>query len=367
MDIKVFGSPHRYYQGPGALELLPEISAGIGNPPALIVDADVLEMNRARLEDIFAATPHCLIPFRGEVTSPSMDLLAQQAREAGAGVIIGMGGGKALDAGKGCAVRTGLRFVSVPTIASNDSPVATGLAVYDDMHRLVSLESLGRNPEAVVVDTRLIAQAPRRFLLAGIGDAIAKKFEGEASVAADGLNAHFARQTHAAGFIADGCYRTIREHAVDALAVAGSGEPNEAFEAIVEANILLAGIGFENMGLSTAHGLPRALVRIPTVDRAPHGFHVAYGLLVQLAAEGRDDAFQEDMLAFYTAIGLPRSLTEMGLDRVEPDILREIAANVTAAPEGAYLVVPYEPDALVTAIEQVELRFAKQIRSSQDA
>jgi len=357
--LRIFGSPHRYCQGPDALDFLPGICEEIAPAPALIVDGDVLEMTRDQLESLFAGRAHCLIAFRGEVTAPAMEQLAARAREAGAGVIVGMGGGKALDAAKGCAVRTGLRFVAVPTVASNDSPVATGLAVYDDAHRLVALETLGRNPEAVVVDTRLIARAPRKLLLAGIGDAIAKKFEGEASAAVGGLNAHFARQTRAAGYIADGCYRTIRECAVEALSVAGTGEPNEAFEAIVEANILLAGLGFENMGLSTAHGIPRALVRVPGVASAPHGFHVAYGVLVQLAAEQRDDAFLDDILAFYAEIGLPRSLIEMAAGAIAPELLREIAVNAAVAPAGAYLVVPYETEALVAAMERIEHRFAQ--------
>lgn len=365
--LRIFGSSHRYYQGPDALDHLPGICEGIAHTPVLIVDSDVLEMTRPRLEAMFAGRPHGLLAFRGEVTTSSMEDLSADARASGAGVIVGMGGGKALDAAKGCAVRTGLRFVSVPTVASNDSPVATGLAVYDDAHRLVALESLGRNPEAVVVDTRLIARAPRKFLLAGIGDAIAKKFEGEASAAVGGLNAHYARQTRAAGYIADGCYRTIREHAVEALTAAGTGQPNEAFEAIVEANILLAGLAFENMGLSTAHGVPRALVRIPAVGGAPHGFHVAYGVLVQLAAEGRDAAFLGDLMAFYAAIGLPRSLTAMGLDAVEPDLLREIAVNAAVAPDGAYLVIPYTTDELVTAMHRIEALHARSVADGQHA
>lgn len=366
-DLKIFGSPHRYFQGPGALDLLPEICDLAGGTPALVVDADVLDMTRGNLTSLFDEKPHCLLPFSGEVTFAALDGLARQACEAGSGVIVGMGGGKALDAAKGCAVRTGLRFVAVPTIASNDSPVATGLAVYDGAHRLVALESLGRNPEAVVVDTSLIARAPRKFLLAGIGDALAKKFEGEASAAVGGLNAHYARQTQAARYIADGCYRTIREHAVEALAAAGTGQPNEAFEAVVEANILLAGLAFENMGLSTAHSLPRALGRIPGADRVAHGLHVAYGVLVQLAAEGRDAAFLGDLMAFYAAIGLPRSLTAMGLERIEPDLLHEIAVNAAVAPDGAYLVVPYSTDELIAAMNRIEELHAGSVVEGQHA
>ena len=356
-DIRVFGSPHRYYQGPGALDRLPAICADIGRLPFLVVDADVRKLVESRLVELFAGRPHQVADFRGEVTVNLMDELAGRARAAGADLVVGMGGGKTLDVAKGCAIRIGARFVSVPTVASNDSPAASALAVYDEHHRMVAVESLGRNPEAVVVDTQLVAGAPAQFLLAGIGDAIAKKFEGEGSQAFGGLNAHYTRQLRTGAYIANGCYETIRAFGEQAMAAAGSGVPNEAFEAVVEANILMAGLGFENMGLSLAHGLTRGLVRTPHVDRAPHGYHIAYGVLVQLAAEGRSDAYIADLAGFYKRIGLPRSLTELGLDEATPDVLRAIAENTAVAPKGAYLVVGYDADALVAAMEATEMRF----------
>lgn len=363
-NIRVFGSPHRYYQGPGALDRLPAVCADIAQRPFLIVDADVLRLVGDRLKTLFGGRSNSIVPFRGEVTIAAMDALAAHAKADGADLIVGMGGGKALDVGKGCAIRAGLRFVSVPTVASNDSPTATGLAVYDDQHRMVAVESLGRNPEAVVVDTQLIAGAPAQFLRAGMGDAIAKKFEGEASQRHGGRNAHFSYQLRTAAFVADGCYRTIREFGVAAMAAAGTGMPNEALEAVVEANILMAGLSFENMGLGIAHGLTRGLVRTPVVDKAPHGFHVAYGTLVLLASEGRSDAFIQDVLDFYGEIGLPRSLTELGMTQIDPEVLRDIAANTAVAPKGAYLLVPVGADALVAAMEDIERRYQNLPRST---
>jgi glycerol dehydrogenase len=353
-EVRIFGAPPRYYQGPGALDSLPRVCAGMATKPLLIVDADVLGLIGGRLQTLFADVPHVVAPFRGEVTAAAMDEIARDAAASGADLIVGIGGGKALDVGKGCARRTGRPFVSVPTVASNDSPTSIALAVYDDQHQMVAVESLDGSPAAVVVDTGLIAGAPAGFLRAGIGDAIAKKFEGEASQRNGGVNAHHTFQLRTAGYIADGCYRTIREFAVDALAAAGSGVPTPALEAVVEANILMAGLAFENMGLGVAHGITRGLVRLPAVARAPHGFHVAYGTLVLLASEHRDEKFLEDFIQFYRKIGLPCSLTDMGLARIEPDVIREIAANTAVAPAGAYLLVPVGADELVAAIERVE-------------
>lgn len=356
--VRIFGSPPRYYQGPGALDLLPRVIAETGTRPAIVVDKDVLKLVAERLSTLLAGTDHVLLPFDGEVTVTAMDGLAQQARQAGVDLIVGMGGGKALDAGKGAALRSTLRFISVPTVASNDSPTGMALAVYDDQHRMAAVEAMPRNPEAVIVDTGLIAQAPARFLLTGIGDALAKKFEAEASLRDGGTSAHRAPQLRTAFYIADGCYRTIREHGVAAMATAGSGVPDAAFEAVVEANILMAGLGFENGGLGLAHGLTRGLVRVPEVDRAPHGFHVAYGLLVLLAVEGRDEAFVADLEQFYRLIGLPLSLHDLGLKSITPEIVAEIARHTATAPAGAYLVVSASAEQIVAGIGQAERRAA---------
>jgi len=366
-EVRIFGAPTRYYQGPGALDLLPRVCAGLAEMPFLVVDADVLAFVGDRLKTVFASAPHVVAPFRGEVTAAAMDEIADQVRASGADLVVGIGGGKALDVGKGCARRTGRPFVSVPTVASNDSPTSIALAVYDDHHQMVAVEALAGSPHAVVVDTRLIAGAPAAFLRAGIGDAIAKKFEGEASQRHGGVNAHHSFQLRTAGYIADGCYRTIRESAADALMAAGTGNPTPALEAVVEANILMAGLAFENMGLGVAHGITRGLVRLPAVARAPHGFHVAYGTLVLLASEHRDDAFLEDFMQFYREIGLPCSLTDMGLERIEPEVIREIAANTAVAPAGAYLLVPVGAAELVAAIERVEAMAIRTGRGKENA
>lgn len=354
--IKVFGSPSRYYQGPDALDLLRPLCADMGGQPTIVIDADVLNRVGDRLHALLVDIPHQIIPFRNEVTVREMDALANQARTFGAGLIVGMGGGKALDAAKGAALRCRLRFVSVPTIASNDGPIGMALAVYDDGHSIAAIEAMPRNPEAVIVDTKLIAGAPSQFLRCGIGDALAKKFEAEASVRDGGLSAHFAPQLRTGLYIADGCYHTIREFGVAAVAVAGSGEPNQAFEAVVEANILMAGLGFENGGLGLAHGLTRGLVRTPIVERAPHGFHVSYGLLVQLTVEGRDEAFVADIEGFYRTIGLPLSLADLGLTTISRAQIEAIATYTTAAPKGAYLIVSASAAQIAEGIQQVERR-----------
>src|SRR5690606_8613754 len=105
----------------------------------------------------------------------------------------GFGGGRALDTAKGVARRTGLPFVSVPTVASTDAPATRGVVIYDDAHNLAAIEQMEENPAFVIVDTAIISAAPARFLRGGIGDALSTKFEADAHWAGAGLTKHGTR------------------------------------------------------------------------------------------------------------------------------------------------------------------------------
>jgi len=75
--------------------------------------------------------------------------------------------------GKIVADRLGIPVVVVPTIASTDAPCSACAVVYNEEGVVVRVEYQKRNPDLVLVDSEIIAQAPERFLVAGMGDALA--------------------------------------------------------------------------------------------------------------------------------------------------------------------------------------------------
>lgn len=351
--LRTFGSPSRYIQGPGAFARLGSMVSEMAERPLMVIDADVLALLRSRVAESFEGRALTVLPFSGEVTVAAIERLVEQGRASSADLVICVGGGKGLDAAKGVARRLDLPFVTVPTIASNDSPTGRSLAVYDDDHVLVAIEATRSSPELVLVDTALIAGAPARFLLAGMGDAIAKKFEAERA-AADGASNFFdGSATSLALIIADGCYRTLRKHGAAALAAVRAGVPDAALEAVVEANVLLAGLGWENGGLSFAHAVTRGLVK-SRAGKAAHGFHVAYATLVQLAIEQRDDETIADLAGFFREVGLPRSLAEIGMPDPTNDEIVEIARLTLLGPAGGRIIVSASEQDIVAAITRIE-------------
>lgn len=348
MSMRILGAPRRYIQGPGALAQLPGLVEEFGRAPFVVADPVALEREGSPLPGAPVAR------FAGEITLAEIDRLAGLAREAGAGLVVAMGGGKAIDAGKGVARALGRPIVVVPTIASNDAPTSRLIVVYDEDHRIREVLMLPHNPDVVLVDTAIIARAPRRLLAAGIGDALSKTFEARACAAAGGRNFFGGTTPLAALALADACYATIRRHGEAALACTERGAPDAALEAVVEAAVLLSGLGFESGGLSLAHSLTRGLTAHPQLAGALHGELVAYGTLVQIVHEGPDTASAAEIATFCRACGLPVRLADLGLPEPTPADIAAITGPTLAAPHMRHLARPATPESLAAAIRTVE-------------
>ncbi|MES3021828.1 MAG: glycerol dehydrogenase [Pseudomonadota bacterium] len=310
--MRIFAATSRYIQGAGQLDQLGRHTRELGAHAVLVADAAVLDLLRGRIARSFADAGVALrvLAFPGEVTHAAIDAMLAPARAGGADVVVGVGGGKALDAAKGVARALGVRLVCVPTIASNDGPASASIAVYNEQHQMVEVQQLRRNPDLVLVDSEVVAQAPLRFFLAGIGDAISKKFEAEACLKAGALTLFGAHASHTGLMAAQACYDLIRLHGEAAVEAVREGRVTDEVESVIEATVLLSTISFENGGLSVAHAIARGLPYLERARGSLHGAHVAYGLLVQLTLERRP-AMVAELAAFYRRIGLPTRLADL--------------------------------------------------------
>ncbi|NUT76871.1 glycerol dehydrogenase [Pseudomonas sp. C1C7] len=330
----VFGSPGRYVQGTEVLAQAGTYLAHCGRRAVVVIDSFVLGLIRSRLDDTCAQTDVQLhyITFDGEITADGIADLRSAAATIEFDMILAVGGGKCIDAGKALAHSSGRALITMPTVASNDAPTSKNYVVYDAYHQLSEVGHLLVSPRYVLVDTALIAQAPRQFLLAGIADALTKKFEAEQCFKSKGVNMFGARPALSGLALARECYQVIRQYAEPALAQAGTGEVTPAFDHLIEAVLLMSGLGFESGGLSIAHAMTRGLSKIPGAQQQVHGWQVAYGLLVQLVLEDRDAGLMGDLLSFYRRIGLPRNLAELGVSRFDEALLMQIAEPTLNAP-----------------------------------
>jgi len=97
---------------------------------------------------------------------------------------------------------------------------------------------------------------------------------------------------------------------------------------VIEANILLSGVGFESGGLAAAHGLHSGLTVLPDTVKALHGEKVAFTTLVQLQMEEkhhkRSGAVFAQLAAFYRKVGLPLTLKQLGINGTESEVLLKV-------------------------------------------
>lgn len=335
--LSVFTAPGRYTQGKGATAALGrEMSAlGLEGPVLIIASKTVIGLLeptwRSSLEE--SGLEHAVHRFSGECSLAEIERVKAAARELEARTIVGAGGGKVLDTARAAAADLRLPVVNCPTVASSDAPCSALSVVYSEEGIFQDYRFYKKNPDLVLVDTAVIAQAPPRLLVAGMGDALATWFEARTCVAGRVKNMRGGGSTRSAAALAELCYRTLIEDGASALRAVESKVVTPALERLVEANTLLSGLGFESSGLAAAHAVHNGLTAAPGTHDYLHGEKVAFGLLVQLVLEGADRATFEQVLTFSSEVGLPITLGEIGLSELPADLLGQVARRATAPGE----------------------------------
>ncbi len=356
--LSVFSSPARYVQGPDATQRLPAelLRSGLRGPYLVVASPSASRLLQAVWASSFSAEGLALteVLFSGECSHEEIGRLVDVAQRIGAQSLIGAGGGKTLDATRAAAAALGLPVVCCPTTAASDAPCSALSVIYDASGAFEECLFYPRNPDLVLVDTRVIAKAPVRQLIAGMGDALATRFEAEASRKAFRMNVVGGFSTMAAAALADLCYRTLLSDGEAAVESCKAGAVTPALERIVEANTLLSGLGFESGGLALAHSIHNGLTVAPETHDRLHGEKVAFGTLVQLVMEGRDSDTLQEVLDFCVRVGLPITLAQLGLDHLPESLVHAIAERAIAEGETSHnmpfpLSVRSVADALLTA------------------
>jgi len=337
-------APRKYVQGRGVLKEIGTYLAMLGKKPMVLWDQCVKGLvGQTILESIKAAGLEVVdVDFQGESTRDEAKRVAQIAKEQGADVSVGIGGGKALDTAKAAAVEAGIRMVTIPTIASNDSPTSAASVWYDAEGNCIGWDCWPFNPDIVMVDTQVIANAPVRAFVAGMGDALATWLEAEAAFKTRAVNLAGGVPTMAGMALARLCFDTLMEHGIEAKRGVELHIVTPAVEKVVEANVLLSGLGFESGGLATAHMIANALPSFPECKRFMHGEKVGFGIISQLCLDDEkptDEIYR--IVDFEIAIGLPVTFADLNLEGVSRERLKAIG-DVCAGPGSLCLNHPFK-------------------------
>lgn len=331
-NARIFGSPGRYIQGAGVIRALGSHASALGGHVLVVGGKSGLAATRSGREcfEQFGLKQTEEL-FRGEASDGEVSRLAELGRAVGADVLLATGGGKVIDAVKAAAEDLGVPAVIVPTIASNDAPCSALSVLYHDDGTFHRLRPLAKSPALVLVDTEIIAKAPVRQLVSGMGDALATWFEADACRKSGARNNFGGLVTEAAFGLARLCLDTLLENGVGAKRACQQQTVTPELEKVVEANTLLSGLGFESGGVAVAHALSEGFSVIHQMHDYTHGEKVAFGLLAQLLLEGRPDSVVQEICRFCIAVGLPVTLSALGCENIDDALLLE-AAEEAAAP-----------------------------------
>lgn len=355
----IFVSPGRYIQGKDTLKNLGSYAEQLGKKPFILIS----EGGMKRIGDMLMDSckekgldVHAEI-FAGESTRNEVLRLAALMEEYGSDLVIGVGGGKVTDTSKMAACERNLPVIVCPTIAATDGPTAGRAVLYSEEGVSLKTLQLPASPNVVLVDTEVIAKAPARLLVSGMGDALATYFETSTCVVTNHPAPNGGLSTLAGRALAKACFDTLMSDGEQAAIDMQNHICSEAVEHIIETNTLLSGLGFESGGLGAAHAINKGLTHVRECDALYHGEKVAYGTLAQILMEKQDPALIDQVFTFCAKVGLPVTFADLGIEGIEEEKLWK-AAEVAADPKGHTKNEPFKvtKEMVFHALEEVDAK-----------
>lgn len=347
-------APARVLRGETCLATSGAEIARYGDRPLVIGGDRTLEVVKGYLRSVFdrQQLTWTAASYSPDCAEASLVRLKAIAREHQADLIVGVGGGKALDTAKLIAHQCGLPIVTIPTSGATCAAWTALSNIYSSEGAFQYDVALDRCPDLLILDYGLLRTAPRHTLVAGIGDAIAKWYEASVSSGSSSATLTISAVQQA---------RILRDILWQKSAAALENPQSDEWREVIDGTVLLAGviggIGGADCRTVAAHAVHNGLTHISQTHQALHGEKVAYGILVQLRLEEMVQGNQlatssrKQLLQFYTQIGLPKTLDDLGLAEVSLSQLRQ-AAEIACNPRSDIhrLPFPVSPEQLMAAM-----------------
>jgi len=346
--------------GRGVYSKFPALCRPMGNTFAVVGGVTAMEKGLPLLTDAIRNTDMkmlCALPFGGACTQSAMDRLALEIAPLNPAFIVGMGGGKAIDTAKGVAAQLKLPLVSLPTLVSNCAPITALSVVYREDGPFDRFLFFDAPPALTLVDLNLAANAPAEYFRAGMGDTLAKHLECTFSARGDQLGVSMDHMSAIGVALSSTCYDPILQYGRAALDEVMRCEAGKAMEICARSIIVSAGLvslmAHDDYNCALAHAVCYGLQHFEHVERnCLHGDLVAYGALVQLMMDGREEKAQE-LRRFLIGLGVPVTLHEMNVP-LERNALSACLVEATTGPDMDHIPYPVTQDMVFDAMTRVE-------------
>ena len=347
-DYKIAIFAGRYILGEGAISELPSLVERFGGRGFFLVCEPLAEQIKPLIGN------GTMLVFEEECCEEELARICKAAEASAASVLIGVGGGKIIDAVKITAIRMSLPVIIAPTIAATNACSTCGTVVYTREGVYVKSIYSPANPNVVLVDSRIIANAPVRFFIAGIGDAISTYYEALVCKKANFDNIPGGKQALLPQAAAKMCRDIINEYAEQAAKDAAKHQVTPAFENVLQAITHLSSVGYENTGIAGAHSIHNGLTVFPQTHKFLHGEKVAFGTVA--AAYLNEDIKPDEITALCdlcVKLGLPTTFADLDLADISATALLKLGEAIAAAPN-AYKETAHSPEDFVEAMKKAD-------------
>lgn len=227
-----------------------------------------------------------------------------------ADIVCAVGGGSCMDIARTIANRMGKSLVMLPTTVASDAPCSCVSVFYsDDGSKVVGDELFHKCADMIMVDSKVIADAPARHLASGMGDALATFYE--ATTCKNNSNGKYIANTPM--LYARICREMVLRDGYAAYLAVENHIVTPQLENVIEANCFLSGVGGANTGCAAAHGIGDYLCNIEGGHDFMHGERVYIGLMIQMILEQYPKEEIIHMMQFGKKMGLPLSIKDMGV------------------------------------------------------
>jgi len=140
-----------------------------GRNGLIVTGAESRKAAGKKVEDLMSERRDMSTVLTGNATHENLATVEQAARELKASFILAVGGGSKIDLSKMVASNLNIPFLSIPTSVAHDGIASDRASIKSEKEsRSVSAVS----PIGIIADTKVINDAPYRYLAAGCADVI---------------------------------------------------------------------------------------------------------------------------------------------------------------------------------------------------
>lgn len=343
---------NRYISGKGVLNELPNYLQPFEKVAIITGEISFQVFNNYYKEPF----NYPVFTYDGSASDEDSQRLAIEIKEVD--VIVAIGGGRLLDTAKLTAEILGCDLFMIPTVISNCAPYVPVIAVYtQEEHQFKRMGITSKSSFITLVDWQFLLATPRDYLIAGIGDTLAKWYEIE------GVTRHLPEEEKTAVIrlgiaIAKEILEILQMDSQKAIAALERQEVTNEFGRIADTIIVLAGGvgGFAGKygRIAGAHAIHNGLSLLPETHDVLHGSKVAYGILVQLAYTGDFDEI-EKLLQLYQELTLPTTLAEINVATSSHEKIEPVATFAASEIESFIQIDPkVTPEKILMAMEKLE-------------